>query len=222
MSIKEFTKKESGSTVVEASIVVPIVLMVIFVMMYLGFILYQHTLMQVIANETASSIGQIYSTKTKDPFIGFATPAELSQTEYYRNLKNSFGSLGGAHGALESEVETKGNWYAKYRLKSSRLYSESEAMIVHIDFERVPGSIMQKSVVVTASATYDLPFIKFFGVVDSTIDVAAVGRAQCFDILDTGSTASVVSALINDTLDTAAPSAANVVKAIDEFFKTYF
>lgn len=222
MSIKEFTKKESGSTVVEASIVVPIVLMVIFVMMYLGFIMYQQTSLQVIANETASSAGQIYSTYTKDPFIGFVTPKQLSDTEYYRTISNAIGSLGEAHGKLESSVETKAGWYSRYRLKSSRLYKESAGMTINTDFEKVPGSIMQKSVVVTIRATYDLPFIRFFGIVDSKIEVEAVGRAQCFDILDTGSTASVVSNLIDETFDSTAKSVSEVVDAIKDFYNKYF
>ena len=221
MNIKDYTKKEDGLTAVEASIVVPIVLMVIMVMMYLGFILYQQTSLQAIVNETASSVGQIYSTKSKDPFIGFTKPETLVNTEYYRNIKNLGGSFADKHYTLDSEVERKAIWYAKHRLQSTRLYSESEALVITVNFERVPGSIMQKAVVVTGSATYDLPFVKFFGIMDSTMVVAAQGRAQCFDILETGSTVSVVTSVMEKTIDVMAPAMADVVSAIKNFIFRY-
>ena len=123
---------------------------------------------------------------------------------------------------MDSSVEKKAIRYAKHRLQSSRLYKESGGITVDVKFEKVPGSIMQKSIIITGIATYDLPFVKFFGIMDSTIKVAAVGRAQCFDILDSGSTVSVVSSLMKETLDVAAPEIADVVTAIRSFMAQYF
>ncbi|MBQ3045597.1 MAG: pilus assembly protein [Clostridia bacterium] len=208
MKIKEISKNESGSTAVEASIVVPIVIMIIFVMMYMGFIMYQQTALTVIANETAASIGQIYSTNSKDPFIGFTTPQNLSDTDYYRTLKTALN----IHGSLESEAETKSNWYAQYRITSSRLYKEAGDIKINTEFEKTPGMVLQKTAVVTVEATYDLPFIRFFGIVDSTVEVSAVGRAQCFDILDYGSTMSLATTMAKDIVD---PFAAEVQKIFD-------
>lgn len=217
MKIKEISKNENGSTVVEASIVVPIVIMIIFVMMYLGFIMYQQTALTVIANETAASIGQIYSTNSKDPFIGFTQPQELSDTYYYRSLQNTLNNFTSIHGALDSEAETKSNWYSQYRIMSSRLYKESGDIKVSTSFEKTEGMALQKTVVVTVEATYDLPFIRFFGVVDSTITVAAEGRAQCFDILDYASTMSLASTMASEMIDPAAGEISEVFNAIEKF-----
>lgn len=215
--LKKYTEKDDGLTAVEASIIVPIVLMVIMVMLYLGLILYQQTSLQAIVNETASSVGQIYSTKTKDPFIGFTKPSTLSETEYYRSFINLVGNVSGAHNTLDSEVERKAIWYAKHRLSSTRIYKESAGLEIFVDFERVPGSIMQRAVVVKGVVNYDLPFVKFFGIMDSTVRVTAVGRAQCFDILETGSTVSVITSFMEQSLDVMAPAFADVVQAIKDF-----
>lgn len=217
MKIKEFSKEESGSTVVEASMVVPIVLMIIFVMMYLGFIMYQETALTVVANEAAASIGQVYSTNSKDPFIGFTTPTELSDTYYYRSLRNALNSLTQIHGALDSEAAKKADWYSQYRIVSNRLYKENGDIKVSTSFESTPGMMFQKTAVVTIEATYDLPFIRFFGIADSTVAVKAVGRAQCFDILDYASMMSLASNVISDTLDVVAEGIQEVFNAIETF-----
>lgn len=217
MKIKELSKEESGSTVVEASIVVPIVLMIIFVMMYLGFIMYQETALTVVANEAAASIGQIYSINSKDPFIGFTTPTELSDTYYYRSLRNALNSLTQVHGALDSEAAKKADWYSKYRIVSSRLYKQTGALKVSTSFESTPGLMFQKTAVVTIEAVYDLPFIKFFGITDSTVAVKAVGKAQCFDILDYASEMSLTSSILSDTLDEIAGGVKEVFNAIETF-----
>jgi len=212
MKIKEFIKSKSGSAAVEASIVVPIVIMIIFVMMYLGFIMYQQTALTVIANETASSIGQVYSTNSKDPFIGFATPTELGDTYYYRALQNVVNDFVQVHGALNSEAGKKSNWYSQYRITSSQLYKPKGDIDVNTEFENTPGMIFQKTVVVTINANYDLPFIRFFGITDSTIKVTAVGKAQCYDILDYGSSMSLASKMAKDIVD---PFAAKVQETFD-------
>lgn len=212
MKIKEFIKSKSGSAAVEASIIVPVVIMVIFVMMYMGFIMYQKTALTVIANETASSIGQVYSTNSKDPFIGFATPAELGDTFYYRALQNVTNNFFHVHGALDSEAGKKSNWYSQYRITSSQLYKPKGDIRVDTTFEHTPGMIFQKTVVVTINANYDLPFIRFFGITDSTIKVSAVGKAQCYDILDYGSTMSLASRMATDIVD---PLSAKVQETFD-------
>ncbi len=215
MKIKEFSKSEKGSAAVEASIVVPIVIMIIFVMMYMGFIMYQQTVLTVVANETAASIGQIYSTNSKDPFIGFTTPQKLSDTIYYRTLQNTLGNFINIHGSLDSEAATKSNWYAQYRIASSRLYKEAGDIKINTTFESTPGMVLQKTAVVTVEATYDLPFIRFFGIVDSTVEVAAVGKAQCFDILDYGSTMSLASIMARDIVDPFSEKVQEVFNAIE-------
>ncbi len=214
MKIKEISKNEKGSAAVEASIVVPIVIMIIFVMMYMGFIMYQQTVLTVIANETASSIGQVYSTNSKDPFIGFTTPQKLGDTDYYRTLKNVLNNFVTIHGSLESEAATKSNWYAQYRLTSSKLYKEAGDIKIKTEFEKTPGMVLQKTAVVTVEATYDLPFIRFFGIVDSTIEVTAVSKAQCFDILDYGSAMSLATTIAKDVVDPMASEIDRVFEAI--------
>ena len=207
-------KDEDGQTVVEATIVVPIVIMVIFVLMYLGFILYQHTIITVVANDTAASIGQVYATPSKDPFVGYAEPNMLNKTKLYRNLRNAVAGAMGAADTVDGSNQRKGTWFAKYRLMSSRLYKESGDLVIDVAFKRRDGAILQKDVIVTITATYELPFLRFFGVQDVQKEFRGQGRAQCLDLLDYSSFLSLVNTVANDVLE---PSADKVVSAINEF-----
>ena len=60
-------KNEKGEVVVEASIVLTITVVFITVLIYLGFYIYQYTNMQVVANEAATNVAQVYSSEYKDP-----------------------------------------------------------------------------------------------------------------------------------------------------------
>lgn len=210
----KWIKDEDGQTVVEATIVVPIVIMVIFVLMYLGFILYQYTVITVVANDTAASIGQIYATPSKDPFVGYTETTTLTKTKLYRNLHNAVAGALGAADTVDGSNQVKGTWFAKYRLMSTRLYKESGDLAVNVDFERRDGAILQRDVVVTVKATYELPFLKFFGIQDTQKEFSGQGRAQCLDLLDYSSFLSLVNTVANDVLE---PSADKVVSAIEEF-----
>lgn len=207
-------KSENGETVVEATFIVPIVIMIIFIMMYLGFILYQQTIMTVVANEVSASIGQVYATPSKDPFTGFTETETLSKTKLYRNLHNAIGNALGAADTVDGSNQTKGQWFGKYRMASHCLYEQTGSMEVDVAFERRSGTLLQKEVVVKIEAVYDLPFLRFFGIQNSQKRFTATGRAQCQDLLDYASTLSLVNTVADDTLK---PLAEDVMEAIEKF-----
>ena len=125
-------KKENGEVVVEASIVVTLVLIVITIMLYVGMILYQQTLVSVMANQTASNIAQVYGNNLKDPFTGYVDSDRVYQSITYSNMKTD---------AYMDVIEQKANVFAKYRLKSSRILATGNTS-VEIDIVKKPNELL--------------------------------------------------------------------------------
>ena len=166
-------KNERGEVVVEASIVVTIVIIFITIMLYTGMILYQQTVVSVMANQTASSIAQVYSNNLKDPFTGYVDADNVYQSITYSNMKTD---------AYMNVIEQKANVFARYRLKSSRILATGNTT-VDIDVVKKPNELLKSQIVVTIHDKYDVPLVSMFGS-DGAIEFAASGRADCVDILE--------------------------------------
>lgn len=164
---------EKGEVVVEASIIVTIVVICITIMLYVGMILYQQTVVTVMANQTASNIAQIYNNNLKDPFTGYVDSEHVYQSITYDNMKTE---------AYMSVIEQKANVFAKYRLKSSTILTTGTTS-VDIDIVKKPNELLKSQVVVTIHDRYDVPLVSIFGS-NGAIEFAASGRADCVDILE--------------------------------------
>ncbi len=167
------SKRESGEVVVEASIVVTLVMIIITIMMYVGMILYQQTLVSVMANQTAANIAQVYSNNLKDPFSGYVDPDRVYQSITYSNMKTD---------AYMSVVEQKANIFAQYRLKSSRILANGNTS-VEVQIVKKPNELLKSQIVVTIRDHYDVPLVGIFGT-SGLVEFASSGRADCVDILE--------------------------------------
>lgn len=167
------TKNERGEVVVEASIVVTLVMIIITIMLYVGMILYQQTLVSVVANQTAANIAQVYSNNIKDPFTGYIEPEKVYQSVTYSNMKTD---------AYMDVIEQKANVFAQYRLKSSRILKNGNTS-VEVEIVKKTNELLKSQVVVTVHDTYDVPLVGFFGT-KSLVEFSATGRADCVDILE--------------------------------------
>lgn len=167
------SKRENGEVVVEASIVVTLVMIVISIMIYVGMILYQQTLVSVMANQTASNIAQVYSNNLKDPFSGYVDPDRVYQSITYSNMKTD---------AYMTVVEQKANVFAQYRLKSSRILANGNTS-VDVEIVKKPNELLKSQVVVTVRDRYEVPLVGLFGT-SGLVEFAASGRADCVDILE--------------------------------------
>ena len=167
------SKRESGEVVVEASIVVTLVMIIITIMMYVGMILYQQTLVSVMANQTASNIAQVYSNNLKDPFSGYVDPDKVYQSITYSNMKTD---------AYMSVVEQKANVFAQYRLKSSRILANGNTS-VEVQIVKKPNELLKSQIVVTIRDHYDVPLVGMFGT-SGLVEFASSGRADCVDVLE--------------------------------------
>lgn len=166
-------KGECGEVIVEASIVVTLVMLVITIMMYVGMVLYQQTLVSVIANQTAANIAQVYSNNLKDPFSGYIDPDKVYQSVTYSNMKTD---------AYMTVVEQKANIFAQYRLKSSRILANGNTS-VEVEVVKKPNELLKSQIVVTIRDRYDVPLVGMFGT-SGLVEFAASGRADCVDILE--------------------------------------
>ncbi len=166
-------KSDCGEVVVEASIVVTLVMMIITIMLYVGMILYQQTLVSVVANQTASNIAQAYSNNMKDPFTGYVEPEKVYQSVSYDNMKTD---------AYIEVIEQKASVFAQYRLKSSRILNNGNTS-VEVEIVKKPNELLKSQIVVTVHDTYDVPLVGIFGT-KSLVEFSASGRADCVDILE--------------------------------------
>ncbi len=167
-------RTESGEMVVEASIVVTIVVVFVAVFVYLGMILYQRTMLSVVANQTAENIAEVYSNNIKDPFTGFLDEDELYQSVTYNNIKND---------AYVEVIEQKATTLARYRLESYRILGNDEDPEVEVQLVRKPNEILKSQIVVSIKDAYELPFVGFFNAI-GLFDMSVTGRADCVDILE--------------------------------------
>ena len=166
-------KRENGEVVVEESLVVTLVVVFVTSMLYIGMILYQKTLVSIMANQTAANIAQVYANNLKDPFTGYIDADKVYQSITYSNMKDD---------AYIDVLEQKATVFAKYRLKSGRILAIG---ITDVDVQIVkkPHEILKSQIVVTIHDQYDMPLVGMFGT-NGLVDFTASGRADCVDILE--------------------------------------
>ncbi len=165
-------KRESGEVVVEASIIVTIVLIFVTMMLYICMVLYQQTLVSVMANQTAANLAQVYGNTLKDPFSGYIDPEKVYQSVTYNDMRTD---------AYLDVIEQKANVFANYRLKSSRVMA-SENTSVDVQIIKKPNEVLKSQIVVTIYDKYDVPLVGFFGS-NGLIEFTSSGRADCIDHL---------------------------------------
>lgn len=166
-------KRENGEVVVEATLVVTLVVVFVTSMLYIGMILYQKTLVSIMANQTAANIAQVYANNLKDPFTGYIDADKVYQSITYSNMKDD---------AYIDVLEQKATVFAKYRLKSGRILA-SGITDVDVQIVKKPHEILKSQIVVTIHDQYDMPLVGMFGT-NGLVDFTASGRADCVDILE--------------------------------------
>ena len=173
--VKELKRKnESGVVVVEAAIVVTVVTMFIAVMLYIGMVLYQQSLVNIMANQTASNIAQIYGNTLRDPFTGYVDADGVHETVTYSNIRNQ---------AYMDVIEQKADAAALYRLKSSRILTTGDTE-VEVNIVPKKNELLKDQIVVTVTDTYEILLISFFGTGNNRLTFTGTGRADCTDLLE--------------------------------------
>ena len=161
-------KNESGVVVVEALIVVTIVMMFVAVMLYLGMVLYQQATVNIMANQTASSIAQIYGNTLQDPFTGYVDAEGVNESVTYANLRNE---------AYNSVIKQKANAFALYRLKSSRILNTGKTK-VDVSIVSKPNELLKNQIEVTVQEDYAVSLVSFFGIKNNNMTFLGNGRSS--------------------------------------------
>ncbi len=180
--MKRFFKKEKGEVMIESTIVVTFVLLFLTVLIFLGLIVYQQTLISVMANQTASNVAQLYSNELKDPFTGYIDASSLSTQKVTQKMKDE---------AYKNVIKQKAEWFAKYRLKKYQ-FLDNEGIKVETDLIAKPNELMKSQIVVKVTADYSVPFVQLFNS-DGKFSYSATGRADCFDLLDFATAATAIT-----------------------------
>ena len=198
-------KDEKGEVIVEASFVLTLTIIFLTALIYLGFYIYQYTYMQVIANEAATNVAQVYASEYKDPIYGYISESEFYKTDLYRNLTNVFTD------SLDQTNINKAEWFSYYRLNEGSLLKTSDPEVT-VDIVQKPGKVIQKQIVVTISQKMELPF--WGGRNNSTVTVE--GRADCLDLLEYFNLVDTVDDLC-ETVD----GEFDIIGTIDDWIQFY-
>lgn len=168
-------KNEKGSLVIEAVIVCVVTIMVIFGLMVMSILIYEKQSLQILADETAVEVANIYSNLSKDPFYGYVNSEEFYNTDLYRNLfKDS---------TYETQNITKAKWYAAYRMADTMLLEGKKEPEITVKIVDKPSDIMVKQMAVTLKKEYDVPILGYFGI-DKNVTFEATGYADCYDMIE--------------------------------------
>ncbi len=180
--MKKFLKKNKGEVVIESTIVVTIVVLFLLMMIYMGIMIYQRTLVSVIANQAAANIAQVYSNEVKDPFTGYIDASSLNNSGMITKMKDE---------AYRDVIEEKAQWFSQYRLRRFKMLNTGDP-IVNVEIVAKPSELMKAQVVVTIEDQFVLPLAGFFDS-DGEMKIKATGRADCFDLLDYKNTVDVLA-----------------------------
>lgn len=206
-------KSEKGNVMIEASIVLSITIVFITALIYLGMYIYHQTNMQVIANETASNIAQVYASTYKDPIYGYVSESEFYKTNLYRNLTNIFTKT------LDNTNKKKGEWFAYYRLKKWQMLKNTTPN-VEVDITHKKGTLVRQQVIVKIKDTISIPLTRVWGGT-SKATVEVEGRADCLDLVDYINLVDTACDWVSKPLiDDAAETVAQFKEWLDFYKKT--
>lgn len=184
-----------------------ITVVMIAVLINLGFILYEHTLLDATATETASNIANVYSSICRDPDIGYVNDSNFYKTNLYRYVTNFFNS------GQDDKAVKKGQWFALYKIKKGRLIKD-EPKSIQVEVKRRPGTLLLNQVVVTIKSNYSIPFTKIWGG-DNKMTYTATARANCIDLLDYFNTVSMTEDAVIKKLDKFTGTFTKFINAFD-------
>lgn len=167
-------KSEEGNAVIEATFAVTVCLVFLTFIIMFGLLFYQETLLQSIANETATDIARSYTYKKKDPITGYIGNKNL------RDL-NLFEAAYFLTGSQNTEAELKGEKLAEALNNKERLLQGSKFK-ADVTIQRNQSTWFQNEVCVTVSNEYKIPLLSFIGMDGNKgIKREYVGRAICYD-----------------------------------------
>ena len=196
-------KDESGNVAIEAVFVVTITIITICILIMFGFLYYQKSLLQAVANETATQMGRTYSYESKDPFIGYISEEKLLKEklfDYCYFFKSpskedavSYAGTSSHSNDMVANESIEAAWFAAARLNQYRFMS-ANANTTTVSAKVYKSELVkfQSEIEVVISEEYSIPLLGFFGMTDP-VKCEASSRAICTDMLNYYSMCNFIS-----------------------------
>lgn len=223
-------KDENANSVIEATFVVTVAIIIIAVLIMWSFLFYQETLLQSAANRTASDIASTYPYKKKDPVTGYIGINNLEDQGFWESAYMLSGDVGfNSKNALEVEEAKK---LCEELIDNNRLLRGQDYNCT-VEIKSSDKAFFQQEITVTVSETYSIPFAKMLGIDNSQIKREYTGYAQCVDIIGAKSYYNMLNAvakrLAKDTPVKIVNQIVNIMKnftnagfSVYNFVKTIF
>lgn len=170
-------QSERGAIMLEALIVYPVTIFLLFFVLALFSVFYHIWNIQAIANEAAVKAAQTYRYTEADIEAGYVSAEQVSGLERYRYLL-------GAQDTMEAEARTKIQTYIKKRLDHTSFVNKVTEP--EIEFRIENDALSNRHVEVVVTEEFTVPFgdaLSYFGY-DNMIQYEATAYADCLDIID--------------------------------------
>lgn len=169
-------KNEKGAIMLEALIVYPVTLCLLFMILAIFSVLYQRWNIQTIANDAASRMAQSYRFVEAEEMTGEVTKDQLVTISPYRYL---FGKE-----TQKASIGRRISSYAGWRLLKTTYANYEEDPTYHITVDS--DTLGRRHVNVEVTARYKVPFgeiMTMYGY-DSSMETKVTARAECVDLID--------------------------------------
>lgn len=171
-------QNDQGAIMLEALIVYPITLFLLFFILAIFSVLYQQWNLQTIANDAAARMAQTYRLNDADEITGEVTKSQLTSVGIYRYAGNLITKK------METSIDDRVSEYAGWRLERTTFTKDvTEPKITAVVH---PDSLGRRHLEVTVTGEYTVPFgeaLAYFGF-DSIITYEAKAYADCVDMID--------------------------------------
>ncbi len=164
---RKLIKGNNGSFTVEASIIVPVVIITVLALIMIGEFLYQRSCVQSVADRAAHRGAEVWNAPAKDMFCAQITKDKMRDVSLYWRARR-FG-LDSAEGKKKSKIEE----YTEYMI--TRVSVLGRPVKLNVTADMAEDYIVYKKIRVVVEADYKNPFasaLKVFGL-KNTITIRA-------------------------------------------------
>lgn len=199
-------KNTKGEIMLEALIVYPVTMFLLFFLLAMFSVLYQRWNLQTIANEAVTRMAQTYRLNDADESTGYVTKEELVNVGRYRYIGNTFSHK------MEDKIESRISSYAQWRMANTTYTRNVREPVIDVTVSS--DGIGRRHLELTISGEYAVPFGEFmdyFGF-EGTTTYEVSAYADTVDLIDYINFVDYV-----DTWTSLKQFKSSIIGAIDSF-----
>lgn len=167
-----------GEIMLEALIVYPITMLLLFFVLAVFSVLYQRWNVQIVANDTVTRVAQTYRFANADEMTGEISKEELTSISPYRYFSN------GSKLHMLADANTKAKQYSGWRLANTSYTKNVVEPTCNVAVSQ--DNLGRRHLTLTIKGSYDVPLgevLTFFGF-ESTTEYEVTAYAEGLDIMD--------------------------------------